>query len=761
MLPGLLIVLGNLPVAQAISSSNNVFLPYIDQIKTNLVPGLLFRLPSEIPSLDSLASQQSNYSVKVSPSLVNSGVTVSIFNCKLESQACLIGNFSVNSPTSSGSQEEFNQHQNIGSGINLNNQIRGYLINGLKQNPPAQFSSIMWKQDSLIYRIRFRDKNPENILAMANSMAKSVPINKLSNNDNLSIKNINEASNLSKPNLPIKPNSDNTDKPETPKRNNPSPDNQVSTITSTDTHTSAVEFTKPSIKIKPTVKVKPTAIPETPSKPKIALLPIRNIQIKGNTVFPEDKFNSIVQEVEGKDFTQEDYIQTIQNITDKINALYQKDGYIAAAKPSENDPNRGIVQINVTESSLKNITVEGTQRLKSYVLSRLQLSKTEIINTGKIEDKLRLLRQDPLFTDVTATIKPLNNQEKQLVVTVKEAPAVATNVSIDNFSPATVGSERVNVGLKYRNLTGLGDEFSANSTISNTGGNKLFTVGYQVPLNVMNGSLQLSATFNSTRVTQSPFDVLNIQGEKQIYEIFYRQPLIRSSTEELALSLGLSIDNGQTFIFDKPTGFGFGPDKDGVSRTSVVSVRQDYRKSDISGNWFLGSEFKIGTGLFNPTTNDSPVPDGYFFSWSGSLQREQRLSDSNSLLVRANAQITPDGLLPSQQFIIGGGQSVRGYRQNARSGDNGLSLSIEDRISLNSNFQLAPFLDLGTVWNAANNPNKLSSQTFLISSGLGIIWKPFKVLQLRLDYAFPFINLEDKGNNIQDDGLYFNINFQP
>ena len=736
MVPGLLVVLGNLPPAQAISNSNNVFLPYIDQIKTNLVPGLLFRLPSEIPSLDSLASQKSDYSVKVSPSLVNSGITVSIFDCKLESQACLIGNFSVSSPTASGSKEEFNQHQNIGSGINLNNQIRGYLINGLKQNPPAQFSSIMWKQDSLIYRIRFRDKNPENILAMANSMAKSVPINKLSNNDNLSVKNSSETSNLSKPNLPIKPNSDNT-------------------------RTSALEFTKPSIKIKPTVKVKPPAITEITSKPKIALLPIRSIQIKGNTVFSEDKFNSIVQEVEGKDFTQQEYIQTIQNITDKINALYQKDGYIAAAKPSENDPNRGIIQINITESYLKNIRVEGTQQLKSYVLNRLQLSNTEIINTAKIEDKLRLLKQDSLFTDVIATIKPLNNHEKELVVTVKEAPTVAANVSVDNFSPATVGSERVNVGLNYRNLTGLGDEFSANSTISNTGGNKLFAVGYQVPLNAMNGSLQLSATFNSTKVTQSPFDVLNIQGEKQIYEIFYRQPLIRSSTEELALSLGLSIDNGQTFIFDKPTGFGFGPDKDGVSRTSVVAFRQDYRKSDISGNWFLGSEFKIGTGLFNPTTNDSPVPDGYFLNWSGSLQREQRLSDSNSLLVRANAQITPDSLLPSQQFIIGGGQSVRGYRQNARSGDNGLSLSIEDRISLNSNFQIAPFLDLGTVWNVANNPNQLSSQPFLISSGLGIIWKPFKFIQLRLDYAFPFINLQDKGNNIQDDGLYFNINVQP
>jgi hemolysin activation/secretion protein len=60
----------------------------------------------------------------------------------------------------------------------------------------------------------------------------------------------------------------------------------------------------------------------------------------------------------------------------------------------------------------------------------------------------------------------------------------------------------------------------------------------------------------------------------------------------------------------------------------------------------------------------------------------QRLSDNNLLIAQLEAQLTPNGLLPSQQFVIGGGQSLRGYRQNARAGDNGVKFSLEDRIAL-------------------------------------------------------------------------------
>jgi hemolysin activation/secretion protein len=203
-----------------------------------------------------------------------------------------------------------------------------------------------------------------------------------------------------------------------------------------------------------------------------------------------------------------------------------------------------------------------------------------------------------------------------------------------------------------------------------------------------------------------------------------------------------------------------------VSRTSVIKFGQDYLRWDSLGAWSLRSQFSFGTGLFNATTNPDSIPDGRFISWLGQVQRVQLLNKNNLLILQADLQLTPDALLPSQQFIIGGGQSLRGYRQNVRAGDNGLRFSVEERMTLqrdeagNAIFQLAPFVDLGTIWNVSDNPNNLQKQRFLASVGLGLLWQPLSNLSVRLDYGLPLVNLDDRGENVQDSGFYFSVNYK-
>lgn len=119
--------------------------------------------------------------------------------------------------------------------------------------------------------------------------------------------------------------------------------------------------------------------------------------------------------------------------------------------------------------------------------------------------------------------------------------------------------------------------------------------------------------------------------------------------------------------------------------------------------------------------------------------------------------------------MIGGGRTVRGYRENARFGDNGFRFSIEDRYAVyrGTNLlpivQLVPFTDLGVVWNTAGNPNdeSLPSQRFLATVGLGLLLTPLPGCDLRLDYAVPLIDLNDRGDNLQDHGVHFSIYLSP
>jgi hemolysin activation/secretion protein len=518
--------------------------------------------------------------------------------------------------------------------------------------------------------------------------------------------------------------------------------------------------------------IQPTSQPPAPKPLTSDRTFVRQIKVIDSTVFTEKDFNPILQPFIGRELTTEE----IRQAADKITQLYLNQKYInSRAIPVTQQPTTtdGVVVIRVIEGRLSEIEVQGTRRLNpAYIRDRIKLAAGIPLNTIQLEDQLKLLRIDPLFTNVEASLRPTGKLgESTLIVRVQEANPITTSFGVDNYSPPSVGGERLGVELRSRNLTGIGDELSGSYYHSLSGGSDVFDFSYQIPVNAMNGRVQVRAAPNRNEITEDPFDELGVRADQDLYEINYRQPLVRSPREEFALSLGFTYQDGQTFLFDRlPTPFGIGPDENGVSRTSVIKFSQDYVKRDPQGAWFVRSQFNFGTGLFDATINNAPIPDGRFFSWLAQGQRVQRLNDDNLLLIQADLQLTPDSLLPSQQFVIGGGQSVRGYRQNIRSGDNGFRLAIEDRFTVQRNesglstIQLIPFIDLGAIWNQSDNPNRLPSQTFLASAGLGLLWNQalgIDRLTLRLDYGIPFIDLKDKGNNAQDEGFYFSLRYQP
>jgi hemolysin activation/secretion protein len=492
--------------------------------------------------------------------------------------------------------------------------------------------------------------------------------------------------------------------------------------------------------------------------------PITKIEVIGSTVFDAAKLDPIIKPLEGKSVTEE-------QLTDAANAitqLYIKNGYVTSqALYTPQSVVDGIAKIQVLEGKIEKIEILGTNAVNpDYVRSRTELGIGTPLNTNNLEDQLRLLRADPNFKSIDASLKAGSQAGLSiLTITVVEANQFAGSVSFDNFSAPAVGSERMGVGLNYRNLFGLGDVFTANYSRTTTGGSNQYDLGFSIPVNPMNGTVSLRFAPSNYRITQAPFDAFNIRGNSEVYAATYRQPLVRTPREEFALSLGYEYQRGQTFLFnDLAVPFGVGPESDGTSRTSVFKFGQDYTSRDTEGTWSLRSQLSLGTGLFGATYVTSP--SAAFLSWLGQVQRVQVLGTDTILIGSLDTQLSADPLLPSQQFVIGGGQSLRGFRQNARSGDNGIRFSVESRFVMARNeegrtvFQLAPFVDLGTVWNNSRNLNLLPSQNFLAGGGLGILYEPIKGLNLRLDYALPFVNLSDRGSNLQESSLYFSLGFQ-
>lgn len=513
---------------------------------------------------------------------------------------------------------------------------------------------------------------------------------------------------------------------------------------------------------RPVLQIPP---PQTaPNAPPIKFT-VRQIQVIGSTILTAAEINAITKPFEGKELT----LEEITSIADTITRTYIDRGYITSrAVVPDQTVNDGVVVIRVIEGSIEKIQIEGNRRIRSsYVRGRVRLGTGTPLNTTRLEEQLRLLRLNPIFKNVEASLRSGSELGKSvLVVRVTEANPFDSFFSIDNYSSPSVGSERLGVNLRYRNITGFGDEIGASYYRTTTGGSNSLDLAYSLPLNARDGTLQFRLAPNFYEVTQPPFNKLDIRGESNLYEVSFRQPIFRSPRREFALSLGFSYRESQTFLADEPTAFGAGPDDEGRTRTSVINFQQEYISRDVKGATALRSQFSFGIDALDATINSEPTPDGRFISWLAQVQRVQRIDKNNLLIVQADVQLTPDSLLPSQQFVIGGGQSLRGYRQNIRAGDSGFRFSVENRFTVVRDknglptFQLAPFIDLGTVWNKPDNPNSLDEK-FLVGTGLGVLWQPFPKLDLRLDYAVPIVSVSDKGNNAQDEGFYFRMIYQP
>ncbi|MEL6321764.1 MAG: ShlB/FhaC/HecB family hemolysin secretion/activation protein, partial [Cyanobacteria bacterium J06626_14] len=445
--------------------------------------------------------------------------------------------------------------------------------------------------------------------------------------------------------------------------------------------------------------------------------------------------------------------------------LYLDDGYLTSrAILVDQVITDGVVQIQIIEGRISEIQVTGLNRLREdYVRNRIELGANMPLRTDRLEDQLRLLRADPNIENIEASLRAGEDLgESILVVRVVEDDPFLGNLRADNYSPPSVGSDRVGFTLGWGNVSGRGDSFIVGYDRTAQGGSQVADFNYRIPVNPMNGAVELRATIDRNEVVQEPFDELEIEGASERYEVTFRQPLVRSPREEFALSLGFAYRDGEVLAFDLIP-LSIGANESGVTRTSVFRFGQDYVKRDFQGAWALRSQFSIGAGILNATENEG-IPDSRFFSWLGQAQRVQRIGNNHLLIAQLDMQFTPDALLSSEQFVIGGGQSLRGYRQNVRAGDNGLRFSLEDRITLARNasgastFQVAPFFDMGVVWNDSDNVD-LPDQTFLAGIGTGFLWEIFPNLNLRLDFTIPLIDLDDRGDNIQDDGIYFRVDY--
>ncbi|MGB7249609.1 MAG: ShlB/FhaC/HecB family hemolysin secretion/activation protein [Phormidesmis sp.] len=484
--------------------------------------------------------------------------------------------------------------------------------------------------------------------------------------------------------------------------------------------------------------------------------PATAIEVVGSSIF-QDEIARLVACYEGQQITLSDLF----SLRSQITQLYIDNGYVTSgAFIPNNQFTNATLQVKVIEGSVEEIQINGLQRLREgYVRSRLAGATRPPLNQQHLQETLQRLQLDPNIGQVNAELTAGRAPgQSLLILDLKEPKPWSVVASTDNLRSPSIGSKGLNLSASYRNLLGIGDTIATSYGL--TQGLNLYDVSVAVPLNAADGTLSVGYNNSGSRIVEDAFEDVGIRSETQTVSVGFRQPISRSVSEEFALGLDFDWRTSQSFILDDiPFSFSIGPEE-GRSQVSALRFSQEWTKRDIRRVLAARSQFNLGLNILGATDNDTGT-DGQFFSWIGQFQWVEQVSPKLLSLIKFNAQLTPDSLLPLERFSLGGVSTVRGYAQNQLVADNALNASAELRIPLTRNtniLQLAPFIDAGFGWNTMTpDPN----DKFLLGTGLGLRWQATPNVFLRTDYGIPLINTGNRGRSLQDNGFYFSLTYQP
>ncbi len=510
-------------------------------------------------------------------------------------------------------------------------------------------------------------------------------------------------------------------------------------------------------------RILPPPLPETEmSGPKQLI--VNEYDFVGNTVISDDELRGLLDDFRGRELTVMDLIQ----IKNRVTQHYIDNGYITSgALIPDQDGRDGKLKIVIVEGQLTEIKLTGNQRLKDrYIKSRIVHGCENPIAIQPLQHALQMLQQNPRIERINSTLQPgIKPGESELLVAVNEAFPILLDMGFSNHRSPSIGSYRGEINLASQNLTGWGDTLGGSYGL--TEGLDDYQLFYSLPVTSQDTTLTVSYDANDSSVITPDFERLDIENQTERYRMQLRHPFYKTTTREFALSLALVREKSETSLLGEPFSFSPGVD-DGDSRVTIVEFGQEWIDRSMTRVYALRSALNVGIDWLDATVNQS-TPDGEFISFTLQCQSIHRLNFIKSEIhTHFYMQLADDDVLPLKKTAIGGRDTVRGYRENELTRDNGISAGIEyqwpmgrinipgvGRMVTDGQIKFAVFGDYGYGW---NHGGVQPDPPDLASIGWGVLWYPRLGWELEFYWGYALRRITgDDEHDLQDDGIHFEI----
>lgn len=410
---------------------------------------------------------------------------------------------------------------------------------------------------------------------------------------------------------------------------------------------------------------------------------VTGFEVKGQTLLSEAAVAEHLRPFQGP--------QTLDGLRAAAQALesrYREAGYgsVLVQLPEQVLQPSGPVRLQVVEGRLTEVFVHGNRyhATDNIVASLPSLRKGETPNLIAVDANTVMVNDSPAKS-LRVVFQPGQKQgQVDALVRVEDQPPLRWTLSLDNTGRAATGAYRTALAYQNANTLGGDEVLGLRLETSPTRIRDNLTVGtsLRVPLYGQLSALEFSANYSDVKsaTSRTPAGDLSFAGRGQAVSVKYQQYLSRVGEGKQQISVGWDwrqfLNDCSLGVFGA-AGCGSAAASVGVRPLSLLYNLQSLGRYSAHVQWSANG---LPGGRHGAQADFNAVRPGAKARYQvlrAGLSTVSALGEEGTLYWRNALQVTPHGLVPGEQFGLGGAGSVRAYLERELVGDQGFSTSVE------------------------------------------------------------------------------------
>ncbi|WP_051299074.1 ShlB/FhaC/HecB family hemolysin secretion/activation protein [Marinobacterium litorale] len=493
------------------------------------------------------------------------------------------------------------------------------------------------------------------------------------------------------------------------------------------------------------------------------VFPIAGFSVDGNSVLSQS-------EIDG---TLSPYIGTDQQFSDiEAARIALQQAYIDRGLSTvkvylpEQEISGGIVQFQIEENRLGRVSVVGAKHhdASNVRQSAPQLQEGELPNVVELAESLRLANRNPSKTTYIL-FRPLeSSNEIEALLRVDDRPARKRFITVDNSGSPTTGRTRLALGFQDANLFNSDHVLTLQAILSpeQIDDVAVLGLGYRIPFYRNQSTLDLFAGYSEVD-SGTIASVFEVSGAGTVLGGRYTQYFQRAGAYEQYLAVGWEYRD-----YDSDVDF-FGAEIGADVTVSPLSLTYggDWQSEDSLLNFSIGVHANLpGLGSDHDDFDlaRAGARESYWLS-RAALTYSRTFAEEWQFTWNLQGQYSDGPLVPGEQFMLGGVDTVRGFEENIVAGDRALLSRMEllgpdlgGKTELANDFwRFLVFVDSGAVRRNEALPGE-SQGSDLLSVGAGVRYGLTERLSLNIDYGW-IVDEQNTGESSGDGRLHGRLSY--